>query len=80
MTVGKHVGLHNYCFANYAFDRESAATGWVDLDLRALGLEADHAFQVHDLLGEGRYLWQGSRNYVELTPESLSAHILRVRR
>jgi hypothetical protein len=25
MTVGKHVGLHNYCFANYAFDRESAA-------------------------------------------------------
>jgi hypothetical protein len=46
MTVGKHVGLHNYCFANYAFDRESAATGWVDLDLPALGLEADHAFQV----------------------------------
>jgi maltooligosyltrehalose trehalohydrolase len=29
---------------------------------------------------EGRYLWQGSRNYVELTPESLPAHILRVRR
>src|SRR6266567_921019 len=25
MTVGKHIGLHNYCFANYAFDRESAA-------------------------------------------------------
>jgi len=25
MTVGKHVGLHNYCFANYAFDGESAA-------------------------------------------------------
>src|SRR5260370_9581716 len=25
MTVGKHVGLQNYCFANYAFDRESAA-------------------------------------------------------
>jgi starch synthase (maltosyl-transferring) len=55
-------------------------TGWVDLDLAALGLEADHQFQVHDLLGEGRYLWQGSRNYVELTPESLPAHILRVRR
>jgi starch synthase (maltosyl-transferring) len=25
-------------------------------------------------------LWQGSQNYVELTPESLPAHILRVRR
>jgi starch synthase (maltosyl-transferring) len=55
-------------------------TGWVQLDLTALGLEADHAFQVQDLLGEGRYLWQGSRNYVELTPESLPAHVLQVRR
>jgi starch synthase (maltosyl-transferring) len=60
-----------------AFHRQ---TGWVDLDLPALGLEAGRAFQVHDLLGEGRYLWQGSRNYVELTPESLPAHVLQVHR
>ncbi len=55
-------------------------TGWVHLDLAALGLGSDQAFQVHDLLGDGHYLWQGPRNYVELTPESLPAHILRVRR
>jgi starch synthase (maltosyl-transferring) len=55
-------------------------TGWVRLDLTALGLEADRAFQVHDLLGEGRFLWHGSQNYVELTPESLPAHFLCVRR
>jgi starch synthase (maltosyl-transferring) len=54
-------------------------TGWVQLDLGSLGLDANRAYQAHDLLGEGRYLWQGSRNYVELTPESLPAHILRVR-
>ena len=60
-----------------AFHRQ---TGWVDLDLTALGLASGHDFQVHDLLGEGQYLWQGSRNYVELTPESLAAHIFRVRR
>jgi starch synthase (maltosyl-transferring) len=60
-----------------AFHRQ---TGWVHLDLDSLGLDANHAFQAHDLLGEGRYLWQGSRNYVELSPESLPAHILRVRR
>ena len=54
--------------------------GWVHLDLGSIGLDADHAFQVHDLLGEGQYSWHGSRNYVELTPESLPAHILRVRR
>ena len=28
MTIGKHVGLDNYCFANYAFDRESAAVNF----------------------------------------------------
>jgi starch synthase (maltosyl-transferring) len=54
-------------------------TGWINLDLNSLGLGADHAFQVHDLLGDGRYLWQGARNYVELFPESLPAHILHVR-
>jgi starch synthase (maltosyl-transferring) len=55
-------------------------TGWLDLDLDSIGLDMRHAFQAYDLLGEGRFLWQGSRNYVELTPESLPAHILRLRR
>jgi starch synthase (maltosyl-transferring) len=55
-------------------------SGWVDLDLGALGLDADQAFRVHDLLGEGTYSWRGSRNYVELTPDSLPAHVLRVGR
>jgi len=55
-------------------------SGWVQLDLASIGLDAHHALQVHDLLGEGQYLWQGSRNYVELGPERLPAHILCVRR
>ena len=60
-----------------SFHRQS---GWVQLDLDSLGLDASHPFQAHDLLGQARYLWQGTRNYVELTPESLPSHILRVRR
>jgi starch synthase (maltosyl-transferring) len=55
-------------------------SGWVDLDLESLGLDVDRTFQVHDLLGEGTYSWRGARNYVELAPDSLPAHILRVRR
>ena len=55
-------------------------TGWIDLDLASLGLDAGHAFQAHDLLSDGRFLWRGSRNYFELTPESLPAHIMKVRR
>ncbi len=54
--------------------------GWVQLDLAAIGLDADHAFRAHDLLGDGKFLWQGSKNYVELVPESLPAHILHLQR
>jgi starch synthase (maltosyl-transferring) len=57
-----------------------AQTGWLELDLDSIGMDTRHAFQAYDLLGEGRFLWQGSRNYVELIPESMPAHILRVRR
>jgi starch synthase (maltosyl-transferring) len=55
-------------------------SGWVHLDLGSIGIDGNRAFQVHDLLGDGKYLWQGSANYVELVPESLPAHILRLRR
>jgi starch synthase (maltosyl-transferring) len=53
---------------------------WINLDLESLGLDPNHAFQAHDLLAEGRYLWQGARNYIELVPESMPAHIVRVRK
>jgi len=54
-------------------------SGWINLDLGAIGLDTRHAFQAHDLLSEGRFLWQDSRNFVELTPDSLPAHILQLR-
>jgi starch synthase (maltosyl-transferring) len=72
--------LSNVIVVIVNLDSFHAQAGSVDLDLPSLGLEPAHAFQVHDLLGEGRYLWQGARNYVELLPESLPAHIFHVRR
>ncbi len=72
--------LSNIIIVVVNLDSFHAQSGWIDLDLNSLGLDAAHAFQVHDLLGEGRYLWQGARNYVELAPESLPTHILHVRR
>jgi len=72
--------LSNIIVVIVNIDSFHAQSGWIDLDLNSLGLDPDHAYEVHDLLGEGRYLWQGARNYVELLPESLPAHILHVRR
>ncbi|MFZ0274007.1 MAG: alpha-1,4-glucan--maltose-1-phosphate maltosyltransferase [Acidobacteriaceae bacterium] len=54
--------------------------GWVTLDLDRLKLRADESFQVFDQLTGLRYLWQGSRNYVELAPDRIPAHIFRVLR
>lgn len=55
-------------------------TGWLELDLDSLGLDADRPFQVQDLLTHAHYLWQGPRNYVEVDPHSTPAHIFRIRR
>ncbi len=55
-------------------------TGWIDLDLAALGLDPRKTFQAHDLLSDGRFLWHGARNYFELTPEIRTAHIMKVRK
>jgi starch synthase (maltosyl-transferring) len=54
--------------------------GWITLELERLGLEEAVPFQVHDLLSGARYLWQGRRNFVEMSPESTPVHILRFRK
>jgi starch synthase (maltosyl-transferring) len=61
-------------------DPHHTQAGWVDLPLDTLGIDPTQPYQVHDLLGAGRYLWNGARNYVELSPHALPAHILRLRR
>jgi starch synthase (maltosyl-transferring) len=55
-------------------------SGWVDLPLETLGLSPHEPYQVHDLLTDARYFWEGPRNFVELNPAVLPAHIFRVRR
>lgn len=54
-------------------------SGFVSLPLESLGMDAHSPYQVHDLLTDEKYLWNGSRNYVELNPGRIPAHILRLR-
>jgi starch synthase (maltosyl-transferring) len=63
-----------------SLDGQNVQSGWVELPLEEIGIDASRPYQVHDLLGGARYLWQGGRNYVELDPWVLPAHIFRVRR
>jgi starch synthase (maltosyl-transferring) len=55
-----------------------AQSGWVELDLEALGLEPGAAFTVHDLLSGERYPWRGSRNFVMLDPARAPAHVFSI--
>ena len=59
-------------------DPRNPQSGWTGLDLVELGLEVANAFEVHDLLTDARYRWQGPRNYVELRPNEMPAHVFRV--
>jgi len=66
------------CVVN--LDPHHAQSGWIELDPAYFGLAPDAAFQVHDLLNDARYLWQGARNYVSLDPQRVPAHVFRLRR
>ena len=55
-------------------------SGWLELDLEALGVDPEQPFQVHDLLTNARFLWQGARNYIELDPHIVPAHVFGLRR
>ncbi len=61
-------------------DPHATQSGWLDFSIEAMGLDPSHPYQVHDLLSDARYLWQGHRNYVELNPHLMPAHIFRIRR
>ena len=72
--------LDNIVVAVVNLDPAHPQSGWVDLDLDHLGVDAATAYQMHDLLSGARYLWNGRRNFVLLDPARSPAHIFRLRR
>ena len=61
-------------------DPHHVQSGWVSLPLVELGIIAGNAFQVHDLLTDQRFLWNGEHNFVQLDPARSTAHIFLVRK
>jgi starch synthase (maltosyl-transferring) len=72
-------GHGNAIVAVVNLDPHHGHSGWVELDLDALGIAPDAPYQMHDLLSGARYLWQGARNFVQLDPQRVPAHLFRVR-
>jgi starch synthase (maltosyl-transferring) len=70
--------LDNVIIVVVNLDWRWTQAGWVTLDLEALGITDPDAYVVADLLGGERYLWSGPRNFVELSPQRMPAHVLRL--
>jgi starch synthase (maltosyl-transferring) len=70
--------LSNVLLIVVNLDPHHRQSGWVDANLDSLQLQPDVPYEVHDLLTDARYRWQGTRNYVELTPGM--GHIFAVHR
>jgi starch synthase (maltosyl-transferring) len=58
-----------------SLDHANVQSGWVSLDLDALGVDPARPYVMHDLLTGARYQWEGSHNFVMLDPSGLAAHL-----
>ncbi|MEJ2167428.1 MAG: alpha-1,4-glucan--maltose-1-phosphate maltosyltransferase [Desulfobacterales bacterium] len=81
IAYSKHTGdLSNIVLVVVNLDPSHTHSGWLEFSPEAMGIDPQQSFQVHDLLSDARYLWQGLRNFVELNPQIVPAHIFAVRR
>jgi starch synthase (maltosyl-transferring) len=83
---------HLICYAKATEDHENVVvsvvnldpyhtqSGWVELDLVALGVDPASPYQMNELLTGARYLWNGPRNFVSLDVTRAPVQIFRLRR
>ncbi len=59
-------------------DPTQEQAGWIELDLKHLGVPYHQNFDVEDLLTGTHYTWRDRSNFVALRPEVLPAHVFRL--
>jgi starch synthase (maltosyl-transferring) len=58
-----------------SLDHDYVQSGWVELDLDALGVDPGRPYTMHDLLTGAQYEWQSRHNFVMLDPARVAAHL-----
>ncbi|MFH1283360.1 MAG: alpha-1,4-glucan--maltose-1-phosphate maltosyltransferase [bacterium] len=71
--------LSNLIMVVVNLDPYHKQVGWVKMPIKQLGIDEDKPYLAHDLIGGGKYVWHGEWNYVELDPQSLPFHILKIK-
>jgi len=72
--------LENIILVVANLDPFHTQSGWVTVPIEDFGIDPDQPYLVHDLLSQDKYIWHGERNYVELNPHVIPAHIFRLRK
>jgi starch synthase (maltosyl-transferring) len=61
-------------------DPRHKQAGWARPNIGELSGDAKRGYQLHDLINDSRFFWDGSRLYLELDPAIVPAHVFRLRR
>jgi starch synthase (maltosyl-transferring) len=77
---GVEGGAANVILVAINLDPFNEQAGWIDLDLKHLGIRHGEYFDVEDLLTGAHYRWHDRSNYVALRPQVMPAHVFRVTR
>ena len=72
--------LENIILVVVNLDPFHKQSGWIKIPIQQFGIDPNKSYLAHDLIGGDKYLWQGEKNYVELNPAVLPAHVLRIYR
>jgi starch synthase (maltosyl-transferring) len=79
-SMGEPAEPANIILVAVNLDPHNEQAGWIDLDLKHLGIAHHETFEVEDLLSGAHYQWHDRSNYVALRPAIMPAHIFRVTR
>jgi starch synthase (maltosyl-transferring) len=72
--------LSNLILITVNLDPFHSHSGYVRVPLTEFGINPKQSYLVHELLSDDKYIWQGERNYVEMDPQAMPAHIFRLHR
>ncbi len=72
--------LDNIILVAVNLDPHHVQAGWLEVPLEEFHIEEQEVYQVHELLFDNRFLWQGRKNYVRLDPAESPAQIFLLRR
>jgi starch synthase (maltosyl-transferring) len=61
-------------------DPHNKQSAWLNTPKELFDIPENQPFLVHDLVGDDKFIWHGSRNYLELDPHMLPARIMRLQK